>query len=282
MDYIGIFCTSYLILSFRFRCTFLDFDDTTSCINSLRNDGYQIWATDLGQFATCLTEESLRAKAATSGVDRNIIPEKVAIVFGTEAVGCTSEMLNSADLRVYLPLRGFADSLNLSVATALVVHQMFVLDPSLIGAMSEDERRQLRQVWYAKLASQRLLSKGEKTNRGKLISFINACKDIERKRLAGVLLGQAELDKLEKKEAKQAELDAIETKLAEDSLRAVADFIDNPPSPITDMRRADEHRTCFVGKNTKSIHGAAWVDMPATANQSVMPNTSSSFFRERL
>jgi hypothetical protein len=159
---------------------------------------------------------------------------------------------------------------------------MFVLDPSLIGAMSEKERRQLRQVWYAKLASQRLLSKGEKTNRGKLITFINACEDIERKRLAGVQLGKAELDKLEKKTTKQAELDAIETKLAEDSLRAVAEFIDNPPAPITDMRRADEHRTCFVGKNTKNIHGAAWVDMPATANQSVMPNTSSSFFRDRL
>jgi tRNA G18 (ribose-2'-O)-methylase SpoU len=74
----------------------------------------------------------LRAKAEMTNIGGNIIPEKVAIVFGTEAVGCTNEMLNAADLRVYLPLRGFADSLNLSVATALVVHQMFILDPSLI------------------------------------------------------------------------------------------------------------------------------------------------------
>ena len=33
------------------------------------------------------------------------------------------ELLQAADERVYLPLRGFADSLNLSVAAALVLHQ---------------------------------------------------------------------------------------------------------------------------------------------------------------
>ncbi len=224
----------------------------------------------------------MRARVETNENGGNAIPEKIAIVFGTEAVGCTNEMLNAADLRVYLPLRGFADSLNLSVATALVVHQMFLLDPSLIGAMGEEERRQLRQAWYTKLASQRLLSSGDKKKRVKLVSFIKACDEIDKKRLAGVQLFQAELDKLGKRGAKQAELDAIDGKLAEDSQRAVKDLVDNPPEPITDMRRADEHRTCFVGKNTKSSHRAAWADMPATANAPVEQNTSSSFFRQRV
>jgi tRNA G18 (ribose-2'-O)-methylase SpoU len=52
-----------------------------------------------------------------------MVPEKLAIAFGTESVGCTEELLQAADARVYLPLRGFADSLNLSVAAALVLHQ---------------------------------------------------------------------------------------------------------------------------------------------------------------
>lgn len=225
----------------------------------------------------------MRARAETNGNGGNVvIPEKIAIVFGTEAVGCSNEMLNAADLRVYLPLRGFADSLNLSVATALVVHQIFLLDPSLIGAMSEEERKQLRQAWYAKLASQRLLSSGDKKNRVKLVSFIKACDEIDKKRLAGVQLFQAELDKLGKRGAKQAELDAIDGKLFIDSQRAVKDLVENPPEPITDMRRADEHRTCFVGKNTKSSHRAAWADMPATANAPVEHNSSSSFFRQRV
>jgi len=201
---------------------------------------------------------------------------------GTEAVGCTTEMLNAADLRVYLPLRGFADSLNLSVATALVVHQMFVLDPTLVGGMSEEERRGLREKWYAKLASQRLLSAKDKKQRVRIISYLHQCDELERKRLAGERIEPAQQAKLDKRQAKQAELDAIVKTLAADSQAAVKDLVENPPSPITDMRRADEHRTCFVGKNTKSSHGDAWADMPATANLPVQHNLTSSFFRDRV
>ena len=42
-------------------------------------------------------------------------------------------MLSAAELRVYLPLRGFADSLNLSVAAALVIHELFHLCPEAVG-----------------------------------------------------------------------------------------------------------------------------------------------------
>lgn len=258
--------------------TVTDFEDTKSCIDKLRQDNYEIWATDLGQVATCLTEEDLNP----SGNGGKLIPEKVAIVFGTEAVGCTTEMLNAADLRVYLPLRGFADSLNLSVATALVVHQMFVLDPTLIGAMSEEGRKQLRQEWYAKLASQRLLSSKDKKRRGKLTTFLRQCEELERKGAAGQRLEPDELNKLAKKGAKQAELDSMENNLLVDSQLAVKDLVENPPDPITDMRRADEHRTCFVGRNTKASHGDAWADMPATANLPVVQNATASDFRQRV
>jgi len=257
-----------------------DFEDTKSCIDALKKDGYQIWATDLGQVATCLTEEELRARAPSQG--GKLLPEKVAIVFGTEAVGCTNEMLNAADLRVYLPLRGFADSLNLSVATALVVHHMFVLDPTLVGAMSEEERMELRRAWYSKLASQRLLSARDKKRRVKLMTYLKQCDEIEKKRLAGEEIQQQTQVKLDQREAKQAELDQIDEKLAVDSQLAVQDLLEQPPAPITDMRRADEHRTCFVGKNTKASHGDAWADMPATANLPVQHNATSSFFRERV
>ena len=197
-------------------------------------------------------------------------------------MGCTNEMLNASDMRVYLPLRGFADSLNLSVATALVVHQMFVLDPTLVGGMSEEERRGLRQVWYSKLASQRLLSARDKKSRVKLMTYIKGCDELEKKRLRGEPMQQQELDKLDKKESKQAELDQIEKKLAEDSKLAVKDLVEKPPAPITDMRRADEHRVCYVGRNTKASHSDAWADMPATANANVEQNTTASFFRNRV
>ena len=131
-----------------------EYDSTTECLKALRKDGYQVWATDLSQEAVCLEREDLlaaRGLGEDEDGDANPIPDKLATVFGTEAVGCTAEMLREADMRVYLPLRGFADSLNLSVATALVVHHLFFLDPTLIGDMSEEERRNLRKKWYAKL-----------------------------------------------------------------------------------------------------------------------------------
>ena len=77
------------------------------------------------------------------------------------SVGCTEEILAAADLRVYLPLRGFADSLNLSVAAALVMHELFRLCPEAIGAMDEAERASLREDWFSRLAAQRIRTPDE-------------------------------------------------------------------------------------------------------------------------
>ncbi len=264
--------------------TVTEFDDTKSCIQALNKEGRHIWVTDLSQVAIRLTEDGIRAHLKSNGMSSfggKLIPEKVAIVFGTEAVGCTKEMLDSASLRVYLPLRGFADSLNLSVATALVVHQMFALDPSLAGAMSEDERKALRQLWYAKLASQRLMTSREKKQRVKLMAFISSCDEIGQKIANGEKLDPLEVEKWNKMKVKKEQLDAIDTAVTKAAQKAVADLVENPPGPITDMRRADEHRTCFVGKNTKKLYGEIWANMPATANLQNRANSTSSFFRQR-
>jgi tRNA G18 (ribose-2'-O)-methylase SpoU len=98
--------------------TIREFSSTAECIKALRAEGRTLWATDLSQHAECLLPPG------GSGGEAGLrVPEKLAIAFGTESVGCTEELLQAADLRVYLPLRGFADSLNLSVAAALVLHQ---------------------------------------------------------------------------------------------------------------------------------------------------------------
>lgn len=260
--------------------TVRDFEDTKTCIGTLREEGYEIWATDLGQEAICLTEDGIRNHLGGGSYNGKLIPTKVAIVFGTEAVGCTTEMLNAAHLRVYLPLRGFADSLNLSVATALVVHQMFVLDPTLEGAMSEKERRSLRELWYAKLASQRLLSSRDKKRRAKLIAYLEKCEAIDKKMQAGEDVFKDERDKWSKMQETRLELDTIEEKLAVDSKKAIKELVDNPPNPITDMRRAEQHRVCYVGRNTKK--SSPWQDMPATAKIAVKKYATATFFRNRV
>jgi len=60
-------------------------------------------------------------------------------------------MMDAADKRVYLPIHGFADSLNLNVATGLVIQQLFFICPEARGAMTNTERSALREEWYKKM-----------------------------------------------------------------------------------------------------------------------------------
>ncbi|MCB9421472.1 MAG: RNA methyltransferase [Ardenticatenaceae bacterium] len=48
----------------------------------------------------------------------------VAIVMGSEAHGLSNEWINAADEQVIIPMHGIADSLNLSVATALLLYEV--------------------------------------------------------------------------------------------------------------------------------------------------------------
>mmetsp|Transcript_4311 Transcript_4311/g.8261 ORF Transcript_4311/g.8261 Transcript_4311/m.8261 type:complete len:471 (+) Transcript_4311:63-1475(+) len=259
-----------------------EFQTTQECIDALRRDGYQIWSTDLSQVAVTLDENGL---GQDSRDDCRIIPDKLAIVFGTEAVGCSTQILEASDKRVYLPLRGFADSLNLSVATALVVHQLFNLDPTLIGAMSEEERVQLRRKWYAKLATQRIMTTSEKAKKRRMAAKIKELEEIERKdkfpELNPYGLQPEQKDKLAKLPSVRKELEQLENEVYAKALLAVEDLVLNPPEPIGDMRRHDDHRISYTGKNTKKRGGGAWANMPATNYVKVEVDTSS-FFRDRV
>ena len=53
---------------------------------------------------------------------------------------------------MYLPLHGFADSLNLSVAAALVLHRLLAMAPGVVGNMAVAERAVLRKAFYAGMA----------------------------------------------------------------------------------------------------------------------------------
>jgi len=258
--------------------TLREFNSTKECIEELRNTDHIIWATDLSQQATPLTFEDLPIVNKRGGV----LPEKLAIVFGTEAVGCTTEILEEADRRVYLPLRGFADSLNLSVATALVLHQLFLLDPSLEGSMSPEERHELRCEWFPKLALSRIMTTGQKKQRARLTSKVAALYELERRLSNGEELQMQQFQKLVSLRPAERELLQLEATEMVKARKAVQPFIDNPPSPITDMRRPDEHRTWFGGKNTK-MNNPEWHDMPATTAYDTQKGFSTKeYFRSRL
>ena len=83
----------------------------------MREEGRTVWATDLAQGAVVLAPG-----AAWLGDTPASLPEKLALVIGTESTGVSQFILDDADRRVYLPQNGFADSYNVSVAAALALH----------------------------------------------------------------------------------------------------------------------------------------------------------------
>jgi tRNA G18 (ribose-2'-O)-methylase SpoU len=258
--------------------TIREFTTAIECIQTLRDDeGYAIWVTDLSQEAIPLTKHDLQECSCWP------LPNKIAIVMGTEAVGCSVEMLYNADVRCYLPLYGFADSLNLSVATALVLQQIFHLQPNYIGNMSSTKRQQLREVWFPKLAQQRLLSARSKKQRRAIIKQIETCQRLQIRYNTGEVLTSEQIIKMNQISDHTRTLNELENKchLHQASI-IIQDMIQNPPPPLSDLRRADIHRVTFVGKNVKKKHQSHWKDMVAISTNPLPRYTTAAFFRNRI
>ena len=127
---------SHLWLTRRF------FGEIDECVAAAREEGLELWATDLDDGAQELTgPEVLRP-----------FPERVGLVMGREMAGVSEELRAASDRQVYLPMHGFTESFNLSVAAALVIQRCFDAEPGLVGAMGEEERGALRRDWFARLA----------------------------------------------------------------------------------------------------------------------------------
>ncbi len=86
------------------------YDSPESCVDALRREGIKVCATQLTDDAQDYL--SLDFKGPT------------AIVMGNEHAGCSDDMVALADERVIVPMVGFAQSLNVSVASAVLLSEM--------------------------------------------------------------------------------------------------------------------------------------------------------------
>ena len=117
------------------------FRDPSACVATLKEEGWTIWATDLSPSAESAEPSSLAP-----------LPAKLALIFGRETDGVSEEALAAADRRLYLPTVGFMESLNLSVAAALLLQRLFDACPEMRGDLSASERAVIRARWYRRLA----------------------------------------------------------------------------------------------------------------------------------
>lgn len=136
-------------------------NNTATCLENLKKAGYKVVAT------------SLKDEKAIKPEDLPLT-DPVALVFGTEELGVSDVVYELADYNVKIPMYGFTDSFNISVATALCLQplsaKLRLTEPSsskvgrknsqIAWQLSENEKNELRFQWYQKSVknSQKLLA----------------------------------------------------------------------------------------------------------------------------
>ncbi|MFA3783110.1 TrmH family RNA methyltransferase [Melioribacteraceae bacterium 4301-Me] len=85
--------------------------DAKTCFNELRNQGLKIYSTTLDEKAKDLYSLDLT--------------EKVAIVVGNEHRGISDEVRKLSDELFFIPMSGMVQSLNVSVAAAVILYEAF-------------------------------------------------------------------------------------------------------------------------------------------------------------
>lgn len=88
-----------------------NFENTRSCFEALRADGYRIVATTPHEKDKMI-------------YDLPIETGKIALVFGTEETGLSKYAMENADEYVKIPMYGFTESFNISVSVAICLYEL--------------------------------------------------------------------------------------------------------------------------------------------------------------
>ncbi len=110
-------------------------DATASCMNKLRNEGYQIIATSPHNDSTLLQDFD--------------VTKKSAFFFGTEKDGLSDMVLNNADGFLKIPMYGFTESLNISVSAAIILQAVVskLKASEIPWQLTEKEKQEILFQW---------------------------------------------------------------------------------------------------------------------------------------
>jgi tRNA (guanosine-2'-O-)-methyltransferase len=117
---------------------------TGECLRHLKAEGFAIYATHLDERARPIGELSFAGK--------------VALVFGNEHRGVSDEALALADATYAIPMRGFVQSLNVSVAAAISLAKAVErreAERGRHGDLEEADAAALRERFYVLAVKQR-------------------------------------------------------------------------------------------------------------------------------
>src|SRR6266571_4961143 len=124
------------------------------CVAHLKGEGFRIYATHLGADSVALGELSFAPK--------------VALVFGNEHRGVTDEAVALADANFTIPMLGFVQSFNVSVAAAITLARAVErrgVERGRHGDLSDEEAQALRERFYVLAVKQRTrIAKAERAD----------------------------------------------------------------------------------------------------------------------
>lgn len=110
-------------------------NNTLDCIDKLRADGYQIVATTPHENSTFLHEFD--------------VTKKSALFFGQEKTGLSEEVLSQADSYLKIPMRGFTESLNISVSAAIILQSLVtkMREESIDWELTQEDKMEIKMQW---------------------------------------------------------------------------------------------------------------------------------------
>jgi tRNA (guanosine-2'-O-)-methyltransferase len=113
-------------------------NNTIACLNSLKVKGYQLIATS-PHHNSCLLHDF-------------DITKKSPFIFGVEKTGVSKEVIKNADGILKIPMAGFTESLNISVAAAIILENLtYKLRTSSINwNLTHKEEEELYTQWIEK------------------------------------------------------------------------------------------------------------------------------------
>lgn len=118
-------------------------DATLRYFDKLRARGYRIAATS-------------PAAASISLADYHPT-QPTALVFGSELSGLSESAIQNADDKIHIPMYGFTESFNLSVAVAIVLHELRGrLSTEVDLSLTKSEKKKLRQQWVRQAIGHKL------------------------------------------------------------------------------------------------------------------------------
>ena len=134
------------------------FTTTAECLEALRAEACVIWGTTLRPGAKSLDLSGILHGEDPGGL-MGIVPTRdtrLAVVMGSEGYGLSDEMAAGLDLAISIPMLGFSESLNVSVATALVLQAVLALvGPQGRTALPPKRRKAIQEEWTERLVQKK-------------------------------------------------------------------------------------------------------------------------------